>query len=226
MGFGFGLKLKVKSLVRRFLGESYLFFPCSQSNKIIVRKQAQLLNSLFDISLNPELMESGHALLEAGFITDFKKLRAKNLGLIDNKVITNCANCLHVFRKYYKIEAYHYIELLNRFYNKLIPKVNNACLVQTMDDIIYGLNVKASNLLRNIGVDLKTINCYGSEGLLLEVFPNIAKALSTKTLKNLKDNKCKNIVVLSPKPLKLLRTIVKLKNLKLNIHDLSYIIEI
>lgn len=226
MGLGFGLRLKLRSLIKQALGESYLFFPCSQSTNAVIRKQVHVLRDLFDISINPELMESGHALLEAGFTTDFKKLRVKNLGLINNKVITNCANCLHVFRKYYRIEAYHYVEILNKVYNKLTCRLDKACLVYTMDDRVYGLDRKALSLLKKIGTDTKIFESFGSEGLLLEVFPNIAKALTYKTLKNLNNGECKNIVVIDPKPLRLLRMVSKLKNLKLKIHDLAQVIEV
>ena len=219
MSIGFDLRVSIKRFVKKISKGEFLFFPCSETKRFVLKKQLDVLSNYFSIKTKPELLEVGHALLEAGFTTDFKKLKAKNLGFIDGKVLTNCARCLHVLRKYYKVEAYHYVDVLKHL--NIEVNLNNACLLADTDDIAQNLHVKTMRFLTSKGVELQFLESFGSEGLLLEVYPAIAKSLLLKSLK-----KCdkQNIVTVNPRLFNALKAIVKDKNLKFKVKDLCQVL--
>ena len=190
----------------RLKGEKILYFPgCLTQLKY--PKWVQNYKSMLNDAGVPYVMINGlkccgSPLLNAGYVEDFKKLKAENEEILKKngitRIITNCPHCLKAFRKGYGLEAEHISQILDA--RKYSAEKENGEVTYHSPCILEkeGITQEPRSLLKRKGFEIREPArqlCCGVCGGVKQNNPELANKIAQRALHQLK---AETIVVSCP----------------------------
>ena len=197
---------KLRGTVSSIKGDTTLYYPGCITQFSLKDVFDNYKTILYDLGIEfrtiNELNCCGSPLLNAGYESDFKEIKEKNLNILKRNgitnIITNCPHCYDIFKNQYGVRVEHITQVLDRHKHKITAEnggevsYHDPCLLARNNNIIK----EPRGFLRRLGFSIlepsrtkENTFCCGAGSGVKQNSPKIANKIAKERLRQMESKR-------------------------------------